>query len=190
PIRADDRMLGILPFFHSFGYTATLWLAVNHGIGVVFHPNPVDAVAIGELVERYRITFLIATPTFLQIYMRRCTPGQFGSLRMVMTGAEKLSQKLADAFEESFGLRPLEGYGATECAPVIAVSVPDYRAPGFFQSGARRGHVGHPLPGIHARVVDPDTFEELPAGQAGMLLVRGPNVMSGYLGRDDLTEKA
>jgi acyl-[acyl-carrier-protein]-phospholipid O-acyltransferase / long-chain-fatty-acid--[acyl-carrier-protein] ligase len=187
PIRPGDRMLGILPLFHSFGYTATLWLALNHGIGVVFHPNPLDGAAIGELVRRYRVTFLIATPTFLQIYLRRCTPEQFGSLHTVMTGAERLPEKLAQAFEDRFGLRPLEGYGATECAPVIAVSTPGYRAPGFFQSGARRGHVGRPVPGVHAKVVDAESFEELPPGEAGMLLVRGPNVMCGYLGREDLT---
>lgn len=187
PIQPTDRLLGILPFFHSFGYMATLWLAANRGMGVVFHPTPLEASAIGELVERYRVTFLIATPTFLQLYLRRCTPEQFGSLRVVLTGAEKLPERLAQAFEDRFGIRPLEGYGTTECAPVIAVSGLGFRAPGFYQPGVRRGHVGHPLPGISVRIVDPDTFESLSPGTPGMLLVKGPNVMRGYLGRDDLT---
>ncbi len=182
-----DRLLGILPFFHSFGYMATLWLATIHGIGVAFHPNPLDASAIGELVRRQRVTFLIATPTFLQLYLRRCTPEQFGSLRLVLTGAEKLSERLAQAFEDRFGIRPLEGYGTTECSPVIAVSGPGFRAPGYYQPGARRGHVGQPLPGLAVRIVDPDSFVPLPPGEPGMLLVKGPNVMRGYLGRDDLT---
>ena len=86
------------------------------------------------------------TPTFLQMYLRRCTPGQFGSLRLVVAGAEKLNPSLAEAFEDHFGIRPLEGYGTTECSPVVAVSVPDFRSPGFFQPGARRGFVGQPLP--------------------------------------------
>jgi acyl-[acyl-carrier-protein]-phospholipid O-acyltransferase/long-chain-fatty-acid--[acyl-carrier-protein] ligase len=190
PLRPDDRLLGILPFFHSFGYTASLWLAATRGIGVVFHPTPLDAVRIGELVARYRVTFLIATPTFLQLYLRRCTPEHFGCLRVVMAGAEKLPDRLADAFEERFGIRPLEGYGATECSPVIAVSRPAFRAPGFYQAGARRGHVGQPIPGMAIRIVDPESFALVPPGTAGLLLVRGPNVMKGYLGRDDLTAAA
>ena len=188
-IRASDRLLGILPFFHSFGYTATLWLAVNHGMGVVFHPTPLEPAAIGELVHRYHVSFLIATPTFLQLYVRRCTPEQFGSLRAVLCGAEKLPERLANAFEDKFGIRLLEGYGTTECAPVIAVNTDGFRAPGFHQPGARRGSVGHPLPGVQVRVVNPDTSEAVEPGQPGMVIVRGPNVMRGYLGREDLTAK-
>lgn len=184
-----DRLLGILPFFHSFGYLATLWFPAIHGAGVIYHPSPLDAGPIGELVHKHRITILIATPTFLQLYLRRCTPEQFGSLRIVLTGAEKLSDRLLVAFEERFGLRPIEGYGVTECAPVIAVNCPDFRAAGFFQPASRRGTVGQPIPGVSVRIVDPDTYEHLPAGMPGMLLVKGPNVMDGYLGREDLTAK-
>jgi acyl-[acyl-carrier-protein]-phospholipid O-acyltransferase/long-chain-fatty-acid--[acyl-carrier-protein] ligase len=187
--QADDRLLGVLPLFHSFG-TMSLWFSLLRGIPLVLHPSPLDAEAVGELVLNERITLLLATPTFLQLYLRRCTPEQFGSLRIVMAGAEKLTDRLAEAFEENFGIRPLEGYGATECSPVIAASVPSFRAPGFFQAGSRRGFVGPPIPCMTAKVVDPDTFEELPLDTPGMLLVRGPNVMQGYLGRDDLTAKA
>lgn len=187
PTRPADRLLGILPFFHSFGYTATLWLAAIHGMGVIFHPTPLEAGAIGELVRRYRVTFLIATPTFLQLYLRRCTPQQLGSLRVVLTGAEKLPDRLAQAFEDRFGIRPFEGYGITECSPVITVSSPGFRAAGLYQPGVRRGHVGQPLPGVSARIVDPENFEPLPPGSPGILLVKGPNVMRGYLGREDLT---
>jgi acyl-[acyl-carrier-protein]-phospholipid O-acyltransferase/long-chain-fatty-acid--[acyl-carrier-protein] ligase len=184
-----DRMLGVLPFFHSFGYM-TLWVAANHGMGVALHPNPLDGAVVGELVQKYGVTMLLATPTFLQIYIRRCTPAQFGSLRIVMVGAEKLSERLAQSFEDQFGIRPLEGYGTTECAPAVAVNAPDFRAPGFYQPGSRRGTVGQPLPGVSVRIADPDTFEPLPPNTPGMLLVRGPNVMQGYLGRDDLTAAA
>ncbi len=199
-----DRVLGILPFFHSFGFTGTLCLPAALGVGVVYHPNPLDAKSIGQLVTGYAVTFLLATPTFLQIYMRGCSPEEFGSLRLVMTGAEKLPERLAAAFDEQFGIRPLEGYGCTECAPVVAVNTHDFRSAGFRQVGAKRGKIGHPLPGVSVRILDlekpafppgsnpatpqpPATTSTLPVGQAGLLLVRGPNIMQGYLGRPEKT---
>jgi acyl-[acyl-carrier-protein]-phospholipid O-acyltransferase / long-chain-fatty-acid--[acyl-carrier-protein] ligase len=94
----NDRILGILPFFHSFGFTGTLCMPVALGLGVVFHTSPLDARAIGALVSRHAVTFLLATPTFLQTYIRRCPPEDFGSLKYVMTGAEKLPERIAVAF--------------------------------------------------------------------------------------------
>lgn len=152
-----DHMLGILPFFHSFGFTVTLCLPAALGVGVVYHPNLLDGKTIGPLVRDFNVTFLLSTPTFLQIYMRSCTPEQFGSLRVVVTGAEKLPDRLATGFEDRFGIRPLEGYGCTECAPVVAVNSPDFRSAGYRQVGAKRGKIGHPLPGISVRIVDPET---------------------------------
>ncbi len=184
-----DCVLGILPFFHSFGYLV-FWLVCCNRVGIVFHPSPLDAAAIGELVRRYHVTFLVTTPTFLQLYQRRCTPEQFGSVRVVVTGAEKLPGRVAQAFEDQFGIGPIEGYGVTECAPVIAVNCPDFRAAGYYQPASRRGTVGQPLPGVSVQIVDPDSFAPLPPGTPGLLLVRGPNVMNGYLGREDLTAKA
>ncbi len=188
-IGAHDRALGILPFFHSFGYML-LWFYTRHHAGIVFHPSPLDVGAIGELCSRYRITLLVVTPTFLQLYQRRCAPEQFNTLRVVITGAEKLPLRLAESFQQKFGVAPVEGYGATECAPVIAVNCPDHRASGFCQVASRRGTVGQPLPGVCVRIVDPDSFALLSPGQSGMLLVKGPNVMNGYLGRGDLTAQA
>lgn len=187
-VDSSDRLLGILPLFHSFGYMS-LWYAIRYGMSIVFHPNPIDAAAIGKIAEDEGITFIMATPTFLQIYMRRCTPGQFGSVRIFFTGAEKLTERLATAFEEKFGVRPIEGYGATECSPAISVSTLDYRGQGIYQFGSRRGFVGHPIPGVSVRVVDPDTRENLPPQTPGMLIVKGPNVMKGYLNKPELTEK-
>ncbi|HET7909661.1 MAG TPA: acyl-[ACP]--phospholipid O-acyltransferase [Nitrospira sp.] len=182
----EERVLGILPFFHSFGYLV-FWFVMFNNAAMIFHPSPIDVAAIGELVRRQRITFLVTTPTFLQLYLRRCTPEQFSSLRVVLTGAEKLSLRLYGAFKERFGIEPIEGYGVTECAPVIAVNCPDYRAAGYYQPASRRGTVGQPLPGVSVKIVDPDNFTVLPPNSPGMLLVRGPNVMTGYLGREDLT---
>jgi acyl-[acyl-carrier-protein]-phospholipid O-acyltransferase / long-chain-fatty-acid--[acyl-carrier-protein] ligase len=184
---SKDCLLGVLPFFHSFGFTVTLWLPAALGVGVAYHPSPLDLAAISEIVREYRVTFLMATPTFLQAYARRCSPEDFGSLQYVVVGAEKLPERLALAFEDRFGIRPLEGYGATECAPVVSVNTRDYRAPGFRQVGAKRGRIGHPLPGVSVRIVDPETREPLPAGSPGLLLVRGPNIMLGYLGKPEKT---
>ncbi len=182
-----DRVLGVLPFFHSFGFTGTLFFPLVKGFGAVYHPNPMDARAVGELAARHRATIFVATPTFLQSYIRRVDPGQFGSLRFVLTGAEKLPDRVAASFEERFGIRPYEAYGCTECAPAVTVNTRGYRAPGFYQVGGKRGMIGHPLPGVSVRIVDPDTMEPLPAGRPGLLLVKGPNVMRGYLGNPETT---
>ena len=182
-----DRVLGILPFFHSFGFTGTLCLPATLGVGAVYHPNPLEAKAIGPLVKEYVVTFMLATPTFLQLYLRGCSAEDFGSLRLVMTGAEKLPERLGSAFEEQLGIRPVEGYGCTECSPAVAVNSRDFRSAGFRQVGVKRGKIGHPLPGVSVRIVDPDTHVPVPLAQPGLLLVHGPNVMQGYLGRPEKT---
>jgi acyl-[acyl-carrier-protein]-phospholipid O-acyltransferase/long-chain-fatty-acid--[acyl-carrier-protein] ligase len=189
-INRRDRILGILPFFHSFGFTATLCLPARLAVGVVYHPTPLDTEAIGTLVRQYGINLLLATPTFLHLYLRGCDPEDFGSLQLVMAGAEKMPERLAFAFEEKFGIRPLEGYGCTECAPAVAVNTHDFRSTGMRQVGAKRGTIGHPLPGISIRIVDPVTMQPLPVNQAGLMLVKGPNIMKGYLGRPDKTAEA
>ena len=183
------RFIGILPFFHSFGFTATLMLPSMMGVGVVYHANPFDADIIGDLVSRYNATFLMATPTFLQTYIRRCSPEEFGSLQYVVAGAEKLPERIAQAFDDHFGIRPLEGYGCTECSPAVAINARDFRAAGFRQVGGKRGTIGHPMPGMSVRIVDPETMSPLPAGTPGLLLVRGPNVMKGYLNKPQKTSE-
>ncbi|MGB9468552.1 MAG: AMP-binding protein, partial [Candidatus Acidiferrum sp.] len=182
-----DRILGILPFFHSFGFTGTLCLPPLARMGVVFHVSPLDAQAIGALVAKYSVTMLLSTPTFLNTYARRIPPEAFGSLRIVMAGAEKLPGRVAQGFEDHFGLRPLEGYGCTECSPVVAVNTYDFRATYFRQVGAKRGTIGHPLPGIAIRIIDPETGEWLAVDRPGLLLVKGPNVMVGYLNQPKKT---
>jgi acyl-[acyl-carrier-protein]-phospholipid O-acyltransferase/long-chain-fatty-acid--[acyl-carrier-protein] ligase len=104
-----------------------------------------------------------------------------------MAGAEKLPERISQAFEDQFGIRPLEGYGCTECSPAVAVNTHDFRAAFFRQVGAKRGTIGHPLPGIGVRIVDPETRQLLPVNEPGLLLVRGPNVMQGYLNRPEKT---
>jgi acyl-[acyl-carrier-protein]-phospholipid O-acyltransferase/long-chain-fatty-acid--[acyl-carrier-protein] ligase len=182
-----DRLMGILPLFHSFGFTITLWFPLLTGIGVIYHPNPTDAKAIGTLVQTHRATMLISTPTFCQMYLRQCLPEAFATLRYAIVGAEKLRPELGQAFQEKYGIPLLEGYGCTEMGPVVAANVPDVVHSGQRQIGYQPGTVGQPIPGVAARVVHPDTCEPLPGGTEGLLLVKGPNRMLGYLGQPDKT---
>lgn len=188
PHNEGDVVVGMLPFFHSFGYTATLWLVLIGNLSAVYHPNPTEARAIGKLIQQYEARILFSTSTFLHAFIRRCTPTQLSSLNHIVAGAEKLAPRVRDAFKEKFGIEPLEGYGTTECAPIVSMNVPDFRAPGFFQKGTRRGSIGHPLPGISVRIIETDTGEPLQNGEAGLLLVKGPNVMKGYLGQPEKTD--
>jgi acyl-[acyl-carrier-protein]-phospholipid O-acyltransferase/long-chain-fatty-acid--[acyl-carrier-protein] ligase len=189
-LRKADRPLGILPFFHSFGYTVTLWVPLQVGASVVYHADPRQAKEVGELCRKYACTILLTTPTFLRFCLRRCEPGDFSTVRILMCGAEKLPQPLAKEFHEKFGVLPLEGYGCTELSPAAAANVPDRRGRDSVQIGNKPGTIGQPLPGVAARVADPETYEPLPPGREGLLLVYGANVMKGYVGRPELTRQA
>ena len=149
--------MGVLPFFHAFGFTGTLCMPLVLGLGAVYHPNPLDAKSIGGLIKKYKATLLISTPTFCQAYYRACAPEDFATLRHVVVGAERLRPDFAAAFKEKFGIQLLEGYGATEMGPVVAVNVPDVLEGADKQIGTKPGTVGHPMPGVAAKVVDPET---------------------------------
>lgn len=182
-------MVGFLPFFHSFGYTVTLWLVLVWGLRAIYHSNPLEPKVIGGLIEKHEATLMIGTSTFLQHFIRKCTPEQMKSLEFVVCGAEKLAPRVRDAFMEKFGIEPLEGYGTTECAPAVSINVPDLRSPGMWSKLSRRGTIGRAMPGQVMRVVDPDTEVELPLGQPGLLQVKGPNIMKGYLHLPEKTAK-
>ncbi|MBN2021616.1 MAG: MFS transporter [Pirellulales bacterium] len=186
-LRREDVLVGVLPFFHSFGYTVTLWAVLMLEPKGVYHPNPLEPKPIGQLTRRHGGTLLLSTPTFLRSYLRRIEPEDFATLDTVITGAEKLPKDLADAFEARFGVRPAEGYGTTELSPAVAANIPACRLGDTSQVALREGSIGRPLPGVAARVVDLDTGKDLDVNQTGMLLVTGPIVMKGYLGRPDLT---
>ena len=179
-INPNDVVGGLLPLFHSFGYSYNLWFPLIAGIRVAFHANPLDARGVGGLVEKNRVSILLATPTFLRNYMRACSEEQFASLRLVVAGAEKLPSRLSEEFLAKFNLSIFEGYGATEMSPVISVNVPNSEDPVWPQVGNRPGTVGQPLPGCMTKVVNPDTFDPLPSGSQGLLLVGGPSRMLGY----------
>jgi acyl-[acyl-carrier-protein]-phospholipid O-acyltransferase/long-chain-fatty-acid--[acyl-carrier-protein] ligase len=188
-ITGKDVLMGTLPFFHAFGFTATLCFPNCAGIPAAYHPNPTDAAGVGESVLRNRGTILIGTPTFLGSYLRRCTQEQFARVRIVVSGAEKLRTELSAAFRSKFGVTPFEGYGATELSPIVSVGCHDEHTEhaDVLHIGYKPGTVGHPIPGVAAKVVDPDNGAMLPYGTPGLLLIKGPNVMRGYLNRSDLT---
>jgi acyl-[acyl-carrier-protein]-phospholipid O-acyltransferase/long-chain-fatty-acid--[acyl-carrier-protein] ligase len=157
-------------------------------IRAAYHFSPLDTRIVAKLAELRKATILLATPTFLRSYLRRCEPEELETLEVVVAGAEKLPPTLCEAFEQKFGIRPVEGYGTTELSPLVSVNVPLSRSKSL-NVECKEGSVGRPVPGVSVKAVDPETFEDLPLGEPGMLLVKGPNVMKGYLGQPEETAK-
>lgn len=184
-----DAVLGNLPLFHAFGFMLGFVLPCMSGTPVTYVANPLDAAAACDAVERDRCTLLVATPTFLQTYLRKLKPGQFDSLRLLITGAEKLRKDIAETTRKATGLTVVEGYGCTELSPIVAINL----SHSVFDLGRECGHpgsVGAPMPGIHVKIVDPDTREELPENTPGLMLVKGGSVMMGYLDDPEATAAA
>ncbi len=189
-LQKDETVLASLPFFHTFGCTVTIWYPMIEGVRIVTFPSPLEAAKNAALIERYRITVMFATPTFLRNYMRKAEPEQLRSLRLVITGAEKLPRDIAEAFEARFGKPVYEGYGLTETSPVISVNLPDPIPPvagASVQPTSRPGSTGKMAPGIAAEIREPETDRELSLHESGMLWVRGPNIFEGYLKNPELS---
>lgn len=186
-----DCMCAALPLFHSFGFTVTLWLPLLAGFRVVYHSNPLEGGTMVGLIKKERATILPCTPTFLQTYMRKAGEDTFATMRLIISGAEKLRPSFAEAFKEKCGVVPLEGYGATEMSPVGALNVPDTSLWGGGETGTRLGTIGRLLPGMSARIVDPDSRSPLADPVAsGLLLLKGPNIMKGYFNEPAKTAEA
>ena len=190
-VPGKDGILGNLPLFHSFGMTTCFWIPAATACPVTFISNPLDAAIAGKVVQRDKLTILYATPSFLQTYLRRCTPEQFESLRLVVTGAEKLRADIVERFREFIGgrLAITEAYGCTELSPVVTVNVPEDLVD-LGRVAGQADSIGPNLEYVAAKVVDPLTYTELPPGSEGLLFVKGPMVMQGYLNAPELTEKA
>ena len=186
----NDSLLGVLPFFHSFGYTASLWLVVCGAPRAVYHYNPLDARMVGRLCEKYDVSILMSTPTFLRTYLRRIDRAQLKALDIAVVGAEKMPLDVAEQFREKFQVMPSEGYGTTELSPVVSINIPDHRSADTQQIGTKLGTIGRPIPGVAAKVVDPDSFEDLGLDKEGLLLIKGPNVMLGYLNQPEKTAES
>ena len=182
--RKTDAILASLPFFHTFGSTVTLWYPLIEGVRIVTYPNPLEPARCAALIDRYELTFLLATPSFLRLYLRKAEPEQLRSLRLIIVGAEKLPLDLASHFEKVFHKKVFEGYGLTETAPVVSVNLPDPepKKPGeHVQPSSRLGSVGRLAPGMAAEIREPETGLKLSLYESGMLWLRGVNIFEGYL---------
>lgn len=182
---ASEKIIANLPIFHSFGFTVTLWYPLLRGCGIVTLPSPLEVKKVADAIEAESATILIGTPTFFKPYLKRIAPEKLASLKYVIAGAEKTPDGFADAWEERFGSLYMEGYGLTETSPVVSINLPavpqGVKYPGDSSVGSRRGSVGRMLPGHAARILNPDTMEELAVHAVGLLALKGPNVFEGYL---------
>jgi acyl-[acyl-carrier-protein]-phospholipid O-acyltransferase/long-chain-fatty-acid--[acyl-carrier-protein] ligase len=189
----NDVILNSLPTFHAFGLTVTTMLPLIEGVPFVCHPDPTDAANIGKAVAKYNVTVLCATSTFLRLYTvnRKLLPLMFDSLRIVIGGAEKITNDVRLGFESKFHKQIFEGYGATETTPVASVNLPDHLNKKFWteQKGFKNGTVGLPIPGTAFKIVDPNSMKELPTGEDGLILIGGTQIMSGYLNDDEKTNE-
>lgn len=186
-------MLGSLPVFHSFGFTVTLWYPLLRGNRVVTIPSPLDTRKMVDAIRDDNVTTVIGAPTFLRPLLKKAQPAELRSLDLVIAGAEKLSDDLAQPFLEKFHIEILQGYGLTETAPVSSVNQPNppiVTETAELQSGKCRGSVGRLLPGMTARIVDPETAEDLPLSSTGMVWLRGSNIFPGYLNDSEKTRSA
>jgi acyl-[acyl-carrier-protein]-phospholipid O-acyltransferase / long-chain-fatty-acid--[acyl-carrier-protein] ligase len=189
-ITPDDKLLACLPLFHSFGFTVTLWYPIIRGVRVVTVPSPLEVKKISEAIKEERATIFLGTPTFLRPYLRKVEPEFLKSLRVVIAGAEKLPKDLHEEFLKKFNVPIMEGYGLTETAPVTSVNLPDPEvttATASEQPAHRQGSVGRLIPGMTARIVDPETGAERSLFETGMLHLKGPNIFEGYLGEPERT---
>lgn len=182
-----SSMLGCLPLFHSFGSTVTLWFPIIQGINLVTYPSPLETKRLAELIAIHQVDVLLSTPTFMRGFMKRVDSAQLASLKLVVTGAEKLPQSLSEAFSEKFGITPQEGYGLTETSPATNVNLPNpmEREHAVTIPSSRNGTVGQLLPGIAIRITDPSTDQSLTLDQQGMIWLKGANIFQGYLGRPE-----
>ena len=187
----NDVLVGILPFFHSFGFTVTLWTMLGLGLKGVYHFSPLDSKIIGNLCEEHGATVMAATPTFLRGLLVRCPPEQFKTMRLLIVGAEKLKPEFEREIADTIHVHALEGYGCTETGPVVSVNLPfDVTLPdGRVIPGRRLGTVGRLLPGTEVRLVDPESSQVVAAGEEGIIHVKGPQVMAGYLNKPEATAR-
>lgn len=171
-VYSDDVVYGILPPFHSFGFSVSCLLSILTGLRVAYSPDPTDGKRLAHGFEQWKITIMVGAPTFIKAMLKFATPEQLKTMRMCVTGAEKAPPDLVKMLEYfGKGEALIEGYGITECAPVLTLN----------PMGKPHKGVGMPLPGIELCVIHPETEELLPVNTRGLILARGPNIFSGYL---------
>ena len=178
-------MLGCLPIFHSFGFTFTLWYPLLGGCRLATSPSPLESRALIDCIREEGVTVVLGAPTFMRPLLKKAEPADMRSVSLVVSGAEKLPDDLRRGFLEKFHISIIQGYGLTETSPVASLNQPlppVTTATADEQVSNRQGSVGRLLPGMSCRIVDPETFADVPEGGTGILLLRGANVFSHYLG--------
>ena len=192
-LQRHDIIMGSLPQFHAFGLTVTGLLPLIEAVPVVFHPDPTDVVNIGKAISKNKITIMFGTSTFLRLYARnkKVLPLMLESIRLVVAGAERLNDVVRNSFTSKFNLPIYEGYGTTETTPVAGVNIPDRleQSAWRIQTGNKPGTIGLPVPGSNFRIVDPQSMQELPANENGLILIGGTQVMLGYLNDPEKTNE-
>jgi len=169
PFYSTDILLSILPPFHSFGFTVTTLLPILSGVRTAYFPDPTDGNGLAKSVDRWKATLVCGAPSFLKNMLRLANPDQLKTLRYVVSGAEALPTELIELVKQKgLGNRIVEGYGITECSPVISI-------------------MGKAVIDEELLIIHPETHEVLPIGKTGVILVRGPNVFSGYLNKEAKT---
>jgi acyl-[acyl-carrier-protein]-phospholipid O-acyltransferase/long-chain-fatty-acid--[acyl-carrier-protein] ligase len=186
-------LLGCLPVFHSFGFTVTLWYPILRGCHIVTVPSPLETRKVIDAIRDEGVTVMIGAPTFVRPILKKAQSSELRSLELLVTGAEKLPDDLYKTFLETFHIEIMQGYGLTETTPVTNVNQhhpPIVMSTNEPQTGKRAGSVGRMMPGMTARIIDPDTGRELPLTETGVVLFRGANVFEGYLDDPEKTRAA
>lgn len=180
-VTEKDTILSNLVFFHIFGLTVNLWTPFYYGITMVTYANPLDFQTVSKIAREERPTMMVGTPSFFWGYLHKSEPGDFKSVRIMVSGADKCPDALREGYIQKHGVTLLEGYGATETSPVISVNSHDYNRP---------GSTGKPIPGVQVRVEHLESGEECKAGEIGKILVKGPSIMNGYYQDPEQTAEA
>ncbi|MBP1672025.1 MAG: Long-chain-fatty-acid--CoA ligase, partial [Bacteroidetes bacterium] len=180
-ITESDVILANLVFFHVFGLTVNLWVSFYYGMTMVCYANPLDFATVSKIAREEKPTVMVGTPSFFWGYLHKSEPGDFKSLRLMVSGADKCPDALREGFMKKHGVTLMEGYGATETSPVISANSLEFNRP---------GSTGRVIPGVQVRLENFETGEECKTGEVGKVLVKGDSVMKGYYDDPELTAEA
>jgi len=174
-----DNLLAVLPYFHVFGLTINLWTPMCLGMTTITYANPLEFKTIAKIIREYKPELLVGTPLFLEGYVKQSKAGDFASIKLAVSGADKCPEHLRILYREKHDIEIFEGYGTTETSPVISANPRDRNKP---------GSIGTPIPGTEIRIQNLDTGADCAVGETGKILVKGDGVMLGYL--NDIEESS
>ena len=179
PFRSLDNILAVLPYFHVFGLTINLWTPLCLGMTSITYASPLEFKSVANIIKETKPELLVGTPLFLEGYVKQSKPGDFSSIKLTVSGADKCPESLRVLYREKHGIEIFEGYGTTETSPVISANPRNHNKP---------GSIGIPLPGTEVKIEHLETGDPCGPGEIGKILVKGEGVMQGYL--NDLEESS